>query len=109
MGLSVAVPAALAGRADTAVRAAVAQAAPPAELLVTAPYVIGASDPTVGAADTTVGVDDVARRITDALPDSLRRVLGPPGRRRHQHRPRVQHPRAADRRRPVDELPVVGR
>jgi len=78
VGLSVAVPAALAGRADTAVRAAVAQSAPPAELLVTAPYVIGASDPTVGAADTTVGVDEVARRITDALPDSLRRVLGPP-------------------------------
>ncbi len=77
VGLSVAVPTALADRADTAVRIGVADANPRADLLVTAPYAAGASDPTAGATDTTGGVDDVARTITDSLPGSVRRVLGP--------------------------------
>ncbi|GIG20623.1 hypothetical protein Cch01nite_13470 [Cellulomonas chitinilytica] len=76
--LTDAVPRLLVARADTAVRTAVAQADPPTDLVVTSLYGPGASDPTAGAADTTGGVDDAARRIEDALPPSLRPVLGPP-------------------------------
>ena len=63
---------------DMAVRAVVAQADPPAKLIVTSTYGVGESDPTAGAADTTAGIDDAARDITASLPQSLRRVLGPP-------------------------------
>jgi len=78
VGLTDAMPRLLTGQADTAVRTAVAQADPAADLLVTSMYGPGASDPTAGATDTTVGVDEAAARIDDALPPSLQPVLGPP-------------------------------
>lgn len=78
VGLTDAVPRLLSDRADAAVRAAVAQADPAADLVVTSTYGPGASDPTAGATDTTRSVDDEARRIDRALPPSLQPVLGPP-------------------------------
>ena len=78
VGITDAVPRLLGDRADTAVRAAVADIGPLADLVVTNRYGAGASDPTVGPADTRVGVDDVARTIDGALPPELRPVLGPP-------------------------------
>lgn len=77
VGVTDAMPRLLSDRADTAVRAAVAQAGPAADLVVTSTYGAGASDPTAPAADTTAGVDDAARGIEDALPPSLRPVLEP--------------------------------
>lgn len=78
VGLTDAVPRLLARQADTAVRTAVAQADPAADLVVTSRYGAGASDASAGPTDTTVGVDDVARQIDDALPPALDAVLGPP-------------------------------
>ncbi|MET0789040.1 MAG: FtsX-like permease family protein [Cellulomonas sp.] len=78
VGLTDAVPRLLGDRADVAVRAAVAQADPAADLLLTSTYGPGASDPTADARDTTRSVDDEARRIDHALPPSLQPVLGPP-------------------------------
>lgn len=78
VALTVAVPTWLTDHEDMAVRAVVAQADPPAKLTVTSAYGVGESDPTAGAADTTAGIEDAARDITASLPQSLRRVLGPP-------------------------------
>ncbi|KQY22377.1 hypothetical protein ASD16_17380 [Cellulomonas sp. Root485] len=78
VGVTDAVPRLLSSRADTAVRAAVAAADPPADLVVTSMYGPGASDPTVGAGDTRAGVDDAAQGIDSFLPPSLQPVLGPP-------------------------------
>ena len=78
VGVTDAVPRLLTDRADTAVRAAVADADPPADLVVTSMYGAGASDPTVGPEDTRYGVDEVARDVDGALPPSLQPVLGPP-------------------------------
>ena len=78
VGITDAVPRLLTDRADTAVRTAVADADPPADLVVTSMYGAGASDPTVGPEDTRYGVDEVARDIDGALPPSLQTVLGPP-------------------------------
>ena len=99
VALTVAVPTWLTDRADTAVRAAVAQADPPAELTVTSTYGAGDSDATAGARGHH-GERRRRRRAGSAaaLPPSLRRVLGPPVAVATQHRPRDQHPEAADRR-----------
>ncbi|MBO9555154.1 FtsX-like permease family protein [Cellulomonas sp.] len=78
VGLTDAVPRLLTGRADTAVRTAVAQADPAADLLVTLRYGPGASDASAGPSDTTVSVDDVARAIDESVPAPLRPVLGAP-------------------------------
>ncbi|WP_028050575.1 FtsX-like permease family protein [Cellulomonas sp. URHD0024] len=78
VGLTDAVPRLLSDRADTAVRAAVAQADPPAEFVVTSTYGPGASDATAGAPETRSGVDGAARAIDRALPALLQPVLGPP-------------------------------
>ena len=78
VGLTDAVPRLLTARADSAVRAAVAQADPSADLVVTSRYGAGASDPSAGPTDTTVSIDDVARRTDAALPASLQPLLGPP-------------------------------
>lgn len=78
VGLTDAVPRLLSDRADTAVRTAVAQADPAADLLVTSTYGPGASDPTAGPLDTTGSVDSQAVVIDRALPTSLQPVLGPP-------------------------------
>ncbi len=78
VGLTDAVPRLLTARADTAVRAAVAQADPSADLVITSMYGPGASDPSAGPEDTTLSVDDVARRVDSALPPSLQPILGAP-------------------------------
>lgn len=78
VAVTAAVPQLLTDRADTAVRAAVAEASPAAELVVTSRYGAGTSDATAGAESTTIGVDDAARQIDDALPPALDAVLRPP-------------------------------
>ncbi|WP_028045751.1 FtsX-like permease family protein [Cellulomonas sp. URHE0023] len=78
VGLTDAVPRLLIGRADVAVRAALAAADPPTDLVVTSMYGPGASDAAAGSSDTTASVDNAARWIDDALPPSLQPVLGPP-------------------------------
>lgn len=78
VGVTDAVPRLLGDRADTAVRAAVADADPAADLVVTSRYGAGASDPRVGPEDTRIGVDDAARGIEAALPSALQPVLGAP-------------------------------
>lgn len=78
VGVTDVVPRLLGDRADTAVRAAVAEADPAVDLVVTSRYGAGASDPTVGPEDTRIGVDDAARDIESALPPALQPVLGAP-------------------------------
>lgn len=78
VAITVAVPTLLAERADTAVRSAVAQADPPADLVVTSTYGPGNSDAAGDATDTTASVDDAALAMVAALPRSLRPLLGPP-------------------------------
>lgn len=78
VGVTDVVPRLLGDRADTAVRAAVADADPAVDLVVTSRYGAGASDPTVGPEDTRIGVDDAARDIESALPPALQPVLGAP-------------------------------
>ncbi|KQR17305.1 FtsX-like permease family protein [Cellulomonas sp. Leaf334] len=78
VGVTDAVPRLLSDGADAAVRAAVGDADPAVDVVVSSRYGPGASDPTVGPADTRIGVDDAARGIEDALPASLQPVLGPP-------------------------------
>lgn len=78
IGVTDAVPRVLSARADTAVRAAVADAEPAVDVVVTSRYGAGASDPTVGPEDTRIGVDDAARDIESALPPALQPVLGAP-------------------------------
>ncbi|MGW6129751.1 hypothetical protein ACWFNE_06975 [Cellulomonas sp. NPDC055163] len=78
VAVTAAVPQLLAARADTAVRTAVAQADPAADLVATSRYGAGTSDATAGATSTTIGVDDAARALDDALPPSLGAVLEPP-------------------------------
>ena len=109
VGLTDAVPRLLSDRADTAVRAAVAQADPPADLVVTSTYGPGASDPTAGP-DGHHGRASTTRRAgsTSALPPSLQPVLGPPVAAATSTDLDAQHARAADRGRPVDDLPVGG-
>ncbi|WP_426593772.1 FtsX-like permease family protein [Cellulomonas sp. McL0617] len=78
VGLTVAVPTLLSGRADDAVRTAVARSDPPVDLVVTSSYGAGESNAEADATDTVSSVDDAARGIAAALPPSLRAVLGAP-------------------------------
>ncbi|MFC0714877.1 hypothetical protein [Cellulomonas biazotea] len=78
VGLTDAVPRLLTRQADTAVRTAVEEADPAADLVVTSRYGAGGSDPAAPATETTIGVDDVARQIDAGLPPSLAAVLGAP-------------------------------
>ncbi|MDM7854987.1 FtsX-like permease family protein [Cellulomonas alba] len=78
VGLTDAVPRLLTSRSDAAVRDAVERADPPADLVVTSTYGAGMSNPESGEAETRAGVDDAAVRIQQAMPRSLRPLLGPP-------------------------------
>ncbi|MBD8058211.1 hypothetical protein IC607_04410 [Cellulomonas sp. JH27-2] len=78
VAITVAVPTRLADGADSAVRSAVADADPPADLVVTSTYGPGNSDATADASDTVSSVDDAARATVAAMPRSLEPVFGPP-------------------------------